>query len=304
MQAERLSTRSARVAEGLALFETIYIPFPRQKELIADLEELRLLGLARAPGQPTRSLRVLQPSGAGKSTSAKQHKAHVEAQPGRVAGTRPVLHVTLSTTGTPRSLSASILDELGDSYSSVGTEELLLKRVRKAFEKEGVELLIIDELNHCAQKVLGRDVSNTLKNMLTQGWVPIAFMGTSDARQLFTANRELKNRSFAQTSLAPLTWDHDEDQELWCGFLAAMDQQLVAHGLMRCSSDLTDERVAEGLCTAANGLIGELHNILLEALRMVLRRDRERIEVTDLARAIDQWSLADGYIDHNPLHDL
>lgn len=215
-----------------------------------------------------------------------------------------MLHVTLDTTGTPRSAIVSCLEELGDEYATEGTEATLLKRLKVGLQREGVELLIIDELNHCSQKVLGKDVSNTLKNMLTKGWVPIAFLGTSDADRLFKGNKELRGRCQAQLSLAPVNLDSDADMEQWEGFLAGIDEELVRRGLLSRKSDLAAPDIAEKLCIACGGLIGGLSMVLEDALCAVVRRRGKSITIADLHRAVELRYVLEGEIDANPLDDL
>lgn len=300
---ETPSQRAARVGEAIAELRRIRLADPRQHELIEAMEQLRVSGVGRAPGEPTWGLRVIQPSGAGKSESAKQMKAFVEGQPGREPGSKPVLHVTLDTTGTPRSMIVSCLQALDDPFAQTGTEALLLQRLRKALAELGVELLIIDELNHCSDKVLGRDVSNTLKNMLTQGWVPIVFLATEKANRLFRDNRELRNRCQTHVSLAPLL-PKGADLELWQSFLAGMDKQIAERRILPSRSLLDAEGLSKALCVACGGLIGEFRLILEDAVAAVLRRRGRRIEVHDLHRAVDKRYVLEGDLEINPLDDL
>jgi hypothetical protein len=268
------------------------------------MEQLRVSGLDRLPGEPTWALRVIQPSGSGKSECAKQMKAFVENQPGRCSDNVPVLHVTLDTTGTPRSMIVSCLEAIHDPFAQTGTEAVLLKRLHKALVTKGVELLIIDELNHCSEKVLGRDVSNTLKNMLTLGWVPIVFLGTDKAQRLFKDNRELRNRCQANLSLAPLSWKSDDDKELWSAFLSGMDEQIAKEKILRSHSNLAAPELAEALCTACSGIIGELRLVLEDAVAAVLRRNGRRIEPEDLHAAVQARYVSDGDLEANPLDEL
>lgn len=53
------------------------------------------------------------------------------------------------------------------------------------------------------------------------------------------------------------------------------------------------------LCRASNGLIGELHNILLTALEQVLLAGEDHIGHHRLADAVDAWCMQDGTIDRN-----
>lgn len=301
---ESPSQRGARVGEKIRDLRRIRLVNPRQHELIENMEQLRVSALDRLPGEATWALRVIQPSGAGKSECAKQMTRFVESQAGREPGMTPVLHVTLDTTGTPRSMIVSCLEAIGDPFAQTGTEALLLKRLKKAIARNGVELLIIDELNHCSEKVLGRDVSNTLKNMLTNGWVPIVFLGTEKANRLFKDNRELRNRCQAQLSLAPLDYDSPADRELWEAFLAGLDEQIVKQRILPGISNLAATDVAQALCTACDGLIGELRLVLEDAIAMVLRRRGRRIDLEDLHAAVQVRYVNDGDLASNPFDTL
>lgn len=295
------STLADVVGSGLAAFENIILPTPPQITGVRQMDTLRMMGLRQPEGQQRRAYRYLQPSGAGKSTCARLLAAHVEGQPDRDPEMKPVLHVTLSTTGTPKSLASSILGALGDNYSTRGEAELLLRRVRQGLKEFGVELLIIDELNHFRQKHLATDAANTIKNILTLGWVPIVLMGTTDAQSLFTNNRELKMRSAPQVVLAPYDHRNAADLEIWTEFLRRLDARMVQDGILSTRSGLGESTLAKDLCEASNGLIGELHNIILAALEPVLMVGEKYISYERLSDAVDAWCLQDGTIEHNPL---
>jgi hypothetical protein len=296
------SARATRVGDVQRRYQEIRLADPRQHASVEAMEQLRVSSIGRAPGAPTRGLMIIQPSGSGKSESAKQFKAFVEGQPGRDPSLTPVLHVTLETVGTPKSAIVSCLEALGDEYAMDGSEPLLLKRLKKAIEKEGVEIMIIDELNHCSQKVMGKDVSNTLKNMLTRGWAPLILMGTSDASRLFKGNRELRNRCHPQLSLAP--FDPEVDIDAWRAFLEGMDEQIVSRELLSDSSNLGNADVAKALCIACGGLIGEVCLVIEDALCAVVRRRDRSIGVNDLHHAINVRYVLTGDLAANPLQDF
>lgn len=289
------------VGNGLAAFENIVVPTPPQITGVRQMDTLRVMGLKQPEGQQRRAYRYLQPSGAGKSTCARLLASHVAGQHGRDPAMKPVLHVTLSTTGTPKSLASSILAALGDNYSTRGEAELLLRRVRQGLKEFEVELLIIDELNHFRQKHLATDAANTIKNILTLGWVPIVLMGTTDAQSLFTDNRELKMRCAPQVVLAPYDHGNTADLAIWTEFLRRLDTRMVEDRILSVHSGLAEPTLAKDLCEASNGLIGELHNIILAALEPVLMAGESHISYERLSDAIDAWCLQDGTIGHNPL---
>lgn len=301
---ETASQKAARVGMAQGVFRRIRLAEPRQHEAVAAMEQLRVSSIDRGEGECTRGLVIIQPSGSGKSESIKQFKAFVEAQPGRDPTRTPVLHVTLETAGTPRSAIVSCLEALGDNYAQVGTEPVLLARLKKAIAAEGVEIIVIDELNHCSQKIMGRDASNMFKNMLTRGWAPIVFSGTSAARRLFTDNRELRNRCQPQLSLVPLDHRNEHDLRSWESFLGGLDEQIVATGLLPETSGLGAPDVALALCETCRGLIGEVSLVVEDGLAAAVGRGDRRIRITDLHRSVDVRYVLAEELDANPLDQL
>lgn len=296
------SDLAEEVGAKLAIFEDMVFPTPAQIATMRKMDTLRHMGLHQASSVQRRAYRFLQPSGAGKSTCAKLLKKSVENQPGRDRSKKPVLHVTLSTTGTPKSLATSILSAFGDGYAGRGEADILLERVKLCMQEFGVELLIIDELNHFRQKHLAADAANTIKNILTLGWAPIVLMGTDEAQSLFANNRELKNRCAPQDILRPYDFnDEDNDLPVWIEFMKRIDAGMVSRGVLEEKSGLNDPTLAKDLCEASNGLIGEFHNIVLSALEPALLAGESHLSYDRLVEAIDAWCLADGTIDHNPL---
>lgn len=288
------------VGDGLAAFKGIILPTDAQITAVRQMHSLLIMGERQPEGQSRRAYRYLNHSGSGKSTCGTILRQHMESQPDHDPKTKPVLHVTLSTTGTPKSLASSILDALGDNYSTRGEAELLLRRVRQGLREFGVKLLIIDELNHFRHKSLAKDAANTIKNILTLGWVPVVLMGTTDAQAMFADNRELKNRCAPQVVLSPYDPDdRDFDLVRWTRFLGSIDGAIAERGILPSLSGLVDPLLAEDLCRASNGLIGELHNILLAALEETLLAGESHISRARIADAVDAWCIADGTIDQN-----
>ncbi|WP_169805585.1 ATP-binding protein [Novosphingobium rosa] len=288
-----------KVAEKMAAFESIIVPTPHQMQAVAQMNTIRMMSLNQAAGETRRGVRYLHPSGAGKSTCAKIITQHLIKLYGRDPERKPVLHVTLSTTGTPKSLASSILKAVGCGYSRAGEADMLLDRVREAIREFKVELLIIDELNHIKGKSLATDAANTLKNLLTEGLVPIVLMGTSAAENVVKSNRELKMRCQPQVFLRPYEPEDPLDLKHWSKLLGHIDDMMVAHEIVQIPTGL--QSLAYKLCKASNGLIGEFHGIMLAALEAALSAGYDHVSYDCLSNAIDEWAISDGTIDSNPL---
>lgn len=257
----QLAQRSSRVALAMSKLMRIRLPYPRQIEGMAEIEELRLLGL-EMKGQQQLALTVFERTGTGKSTLAQQYKLMRNEE--AAEGTTSVLHARLGTSGTARDLYVSIMSELGDGFSTSGTEHTLRRRAIYAMEQAGVELLILDETQHSGQKSgFSKEVTAELKIMLDTGKVPIVLLGTEAAIPLIGGDRELAGRMFSPCRLAPLDMTDDDDFDLWRGFLTGLDARMVAENIVAAPAGLSDRGLAEALGEACDGIIGQLMRVML-----------------------------------------
>ncbi len=128
---------------------------------------------------------------------------------------------------------SSILDYFGDSYSSQGTEQKLKMRVKACFQRFQTDLLIIDEAQHLNYRNSERsDVTDSLKRLLDDGVVPIVFLGTEEARDLFTRNVQLGGRLLPPCDLKPLDFRTPSDRGLLAGYTTLLDQAIVTKRIL------------------------------------------------------------------------
>lgn len=181
-----------RVAEKIAAFSSIYIPFPPHTEFQECCDYLIKLGRATR-GQAQRGMRTLALTGSGKTTAAFNFLRRFEERYPRTESYVPIVLISLERATTAKKLMMSILDYFGDNYSSSGNEQVLKKRVKACFERFGTELLIIDEVQHLnARRTDQSDVTDSLKRLLDDGVVPIVFLGTDEATELFQRNPSIQ----------------------------------------------------------------------------------------------------------------
>jgi hypothetical protein len=301
--AEGLIARSQRVAKATAALRRIVLPYPRQIAFQAELEELRLTGLA-CKGMPQLGLTLFDQTGCGKTVGARQYKLFNESRADIPAGGRPVLHVRMDANGTGRGLFDAILAELDDSFTGRGFEPNLMRRAIDLMEEKGTQLLIVDEAQHGNRKGLNAHITASVKLLLDVGPVPIALLGTEEAVPVFGRDRELSGRLSAPCTLGALRWHDDEDQELWVGFLGALDQEMVDRGIVSAHVGLDDEQLAAALCDACSGVIGQLMNLVRTALVTAVRRGDTVFTVDDISDAVEAHLMQLGFIDHNPLRGL
>lgn len=297
-----LAARSAAVGKAVAGVRAIRLPEPRQLAVQAEFDEVMITGIAMR-GMPMLGMTLFEVTGCGKTTAAEQYakRANLGAAPQKV----PVLHVRLDNSGTARSLYVEMLAALGDGFALNGTEQSLRRRALDALGDAETGLVIIDESHHGGkQSGFGGAVTSSVKLMLDGGVVPIALLGTDLAVPIFAKDKELSGRLTAPCHLGPLVWYDDYDQEIWRGFLTALDERLVSDGIVAGPANLAREGLDLALIEATNGVIGQLMGTIRTAVRETVRDGRDTISFEDLVSAVDMWNVGHGFVTRNPLRDL
>ncbi len=289
-----------RVSKAVARFKEIYVPYPLHTELHARCDYLMKLG-QETRGRPQLGMRVLAPSGSGKTTAAEALMRLIEAKHPRTTTCVPVVYVSLEKAATSKKLMVSILDFFGDAYSIQGNELILKRRALACFERFGTRLLIIDEVHHLSlSRGTGNDVTDSLKRFLDDGVIPIVFLGTEDGAHLFTRNVQLSSRLVSPMDLRVLRSDRAADVELMAAFVHSLDRAIVERGLLPEYAGLRDPWIQGCLHHVSGGVIGRVSRLLALALESALRRGADRIEVFDLSLASDEWAVAHQIIHSNP----
>jgi hypothetical protein len=293
------SDMNIKVAEAAAAFNRIYIPFPRHSEFHARCHYLMKLG-EETRGEPQMGMRVLAPTGSGKTTAARELIHLVEREAPPTASFIPVVYVPLERAATAKKLMIAILDYFGDPFSQHGNEMLLRKRVYTCFERFGTRLLIIDEVQHLNYRRHERnDVTDSLKGFLDGGVVPVVFLGTDDATDLFTSNRQLTGRLLPPCDFEALQRKDPNQRSLLAGYAAALDEAMLARGLVQRHSGFADKWIRGCLHEVSGGVIGRISRLVFVALENSIRRGADCVEVYDLALAVDHWAIP-AFIEHNP----
>jgi acylphosphatase len=288
------------VASKIAAFQSIYIPYPPQLAFHERCAFLVELGRATR-GRPQKGMRVLAPSGSGKTAAAEAFIRQFEAAYPPTERFVPIIHVPLDRATTTKKLMMSILDAFGDSYSSHGNEKVLKARVKLCFERFGTLLMIIDEVQHLNFHTSAtNDATDTLKRLLDDGVVPIIFMGTEDALDMFTRNIQLSSRLIEACDLSPLDWTLSDNRQLLVNYVAALDAAMVRQKIIAEHTKVIEPWAVGCLHTVTGGVIGRVSRLFGIALDIALRRDATRIEIYDLSLAVDRWAVPNGIIAHNP----
>lgn len=291
---------NAAIAEKIAAFRVVFIPYPKHMAFHVELDYLQKLG-RKTIGQPQMGLRALGPSGSGKSAAALAYIAAVERTRPRTATFVPVVKVDLERGSTPKKLMMSILLAFGDLHAGHGNELSLKTRVFACFERFGTELLIVDEFQHLNYRNgIKNDVTDTLKGMLDAGVIPMAFLGTEEAAPMFGRNLQLNGRLLPPCDLHPLSARKPEDQRLFATFVAKLEQVVVERGVLPEPSNLAGDNLLPGLFEVSDGVIGRLCRLFEAALVHALRRHANKLERADISWATEHWAMEQAFVDRNP----
>lgn len=291
---------NAAIAEKIAAFKRVFIPYPMHTKFHVELDYLQKLGRERI-GLPQMGLRALGPSGSGKSTAALAYIAAVERLRPRTATFVPVVKVDLERGSTPKKLMMSILLAFGDLHAGHGNELALRSRVFACFERLGTELLIVDEFQHLNYRNgVKNDVTDTLKGMLDVGVVPMAFLGTEEAAPMFVRNLQLNGRLLPPCDFHPLNARRPEDQRLFATFVAKLEQVVVERGVLPELSTLAADDMLPGMFEVSDGVIGRVCRLFEAALVHALRRGADKLERADISWATEHWAMEQAFIDRNP----
>lgn len=287
------------VVELLDRFRQIFIAYPLHAAFHSRCDFMMKLGRS-ARGGPQKGLRVLAPSGSGKTRAAEEFIRMVVERRGGSGDHFPVVLVPLDRATTSRKLFSSILTRFGDEFTRTATEAVLKERAYTYLRRLGTELLIIDEVQHLTSAGSGGDVTDSLKRLLDDGVVPVVFLGTLEAMGLFTSNLQLAGRLLPPCDYRVLSKDVAADRNLLTRFANELDEAIVREGLMQRPAGLSHPWISGCLHEVSDGVIGRISRLMCVALEIACRRNAECIEVFDLALAVDRWALEQGFTKLNP----
>lgn len=310
LPAERPSERSARVGDIAGIFASIRVSYPPQNLLVGALDEARHTALSirerRAmTGQriPMNVMRTIAHMGVGKTWGAE--KLRDLCEPVDPEDTRrPVLLVTLDTSGKQTSLPQGILKELKVRGWNHGSDPVLLwARAIAEMKDHGVELLIIDEIDRAARRPsVGPVIGGDIMDLLINGDVGVAFMGTEEALQVFNRCQPLKDRMKAPVVMKALDWLIPDEQKTFADFLAKMDKAIVKHGLAPKLAGLGEDHFAKPLWEVCRGRLRPLCLLLEEAVTALHRKQGGAgvLTIQIIAQAVEDHSIPNEHVGYNP----
>lgn len=267
--------------------ERVRVFYPRWRCIASEIERCHRLGTSAA--EPP-CLLLTGPTGAGKTTLVGAHAQRYRIEETETGTHAPVLRATIPSPATVKDLASALLRALGDPRAGYGTTGNMTHRLTNFFRDCGVELLILDELQHFvdrdSRKVL-LNASNWLKTLIKETGVACVLVGLEgEAEQVVDANPQLARLFGDPRVLAPFAWDEErpETVEEFRTFLEHLERLLP----LREASQLADRDRARRCFLASGGVIGYLMALVRGATQLALSQGRERLDDVLLAVAFDQ----------------
>jgi len=302
MRENGILSKATKAARAQAAFQTIRLTIAPQIEAMLTLHEMFVMG--QDPKVKRKPITMLfSPTGVGKSTMAGQLEALMMAD--AEEGTIPVLNVRLGSSGSALQFYEAMLTGAGEDFPTSKDTTTLRHRTIETLSDVGTVLVILDETQHSEKgSGFGSAITAELKLLVDTGGFSIALLGTEKAKAIVMRDRELVSRLIAPCSLDPLVWHEDDDRETWIDMLSQLEAEMLRLELTTGEVGLCDEEVAEALCTACSGTIGQLMCVIQHALKVAIYDDRDQIDLTDIAVAVDDWSIALDFTSDNPIWAL
>ncbi len=186
----------------------------------------------------------------------------------------PVVYVMASADPDEKRFYAEILNAIFAKYSYSDAPQKLLDTVKDKFEKIGVKILLIDELNNLISGSLAkqRKFLTVLKQLSNALKLPIVAAGTEEAVRAVQSDPQLSNRF--EPFILP-RWALNKDFQR---LLRTYEQMLP----LRQPSGLSKKEMTQEIWARSEGTIGEVFALLKKAAILAIRNETECIDLTTL----------------------
>lgn len=247
----------------------LWIGYPQAARILERMEELfQHPRIARMP-----NLLLIGKTNNGKTQILRRfQELHAASDNlGGEAISVPVLYVQAPPVPDEKRLYVDILNTLFAKHSLSDSPSKLFANVKDKFERVGVRMLIIDELNSLVSgsPAKQRQFLTVLKHISNELQIPLVGAGTEDAVRALQTDPQLSNR------FPPMTlprWGMDAD---FRRLLASWEKILP----LRKPSGLSEKILSHDIWSRSEGTLGEAVALLKQATRYAIRSRNECIDL-------------------------
>lgn len=181
-------------------------------------------------------------------------------------------------------------------------------------KEKGVELLVIDELQHLratqekslfltSEEKGASALTDTLKTMLIRGLVPMVFIGIETAGALIFNDQQLAGRCIKKIDYDCLDYAVKSERTIFVNYCGRLGLKLRQCGLFKRDSNFIVDDIPACLHEASAGRIGIVSRIVENAATIAADQGSACVVREHLEQAVDAWAIPMKAIDYNPFRD-
>lgn len=211
-----------------------------------------------------------------------------------------IVYLNCQNGATPRQACNTMLEDLFKHWlpARKPTQQEASLLLMKHFDREKIDMLVIDEAQKMYDGQSPRDLVNWIVSMRDAGFFRIFVTGDRTLLKTIDTHKVLRDSKHSLVELKPLSFQTNQQKSAFAAFLRRFDEDMPF-----VSTPLTDATMVEPFYFATRGRPGVLAILLEKATTQAFRRvvteseDTSRVpttlEVVDLAKAFEQQSSAE-----------
>lgn len=284
---EREKRASLPNAERQEIAKTIVIDHDRYRDIINFLKRRHKPVDGGVPDYGTIGV-VFGDTRSGKTFAQKHYADRYPSVTTEFGLKRPVIYVDTPVDATVRALMEQIAEAIGLPFSSRQNTRGLGAAILRELKLQGIELLIIDELQEIfdlRRKQAMKATQSFLRKILNLRTLNIVVAGLPETYAIIDADKQLKGRGLLPRLIVkPYLWTDDDQRKEFRLLCDCLDDGLP----FKQKSRLGTIDMASRLYWVTDGLIGTLTDFVFAAACLAINDHSDAIEMKHLAEAWDE----------------
>lgn len=279
------------IKDKLVQFAQFVVNHPEYADALSCIT--RSIEATTTRGEPASALLTGEP-GTGKSTACKIALSQFGER--RIvtteAGTTeivPAFYCSLQAGATTKSLTTSMLQELGSS-NVTGNSSALFKRLVTLLQTCQTKLIVLDEFDNLLRKGAEKSreqVCDWVRTLLNETLVPVAIVGIPSCEEIINAHPQLSRRYPYRHQMNHFTYAALDPASVFSKTLRALGGAIKKIGEFEKCISLNTEQPLKAMFLTTGGNMNGIRQILNDAFRLALLRNTGSFELIDLISAAD-----------------